>query len=312
MFSEQRIRGFLFYLCVIVFFMGLPPILSSTLGYKFNWRTLKFTKAGLIVLKTQPQGASIYLEQKLLPMKTPATINELLPGKYHLRFELESYYPWSSDVEVKAGKVTRLEKTILFPLRPDIKQLNKDKLSSFLIDEERETVYYINPENDIIYKTDLEGEHFQEIAGFLKISPPPTQWKLSPDRDKLLYFNINQIGIVNLTLDNQTSSLDSAFILNYPNGKIIDIFWHSDNYHLILIGNKNIEALEARPNCQPVILVTLNKRNSYAYYDIHTETLYFLDSQRAADGNLYDNLYKLELATPTLLRQELRKLKPNE
>ncbi len=112
MLHEQRIRAILFYLSVLIFLMGLPPILSSTLGYNFDKRTFKFTKAGLIVLKTQPQGASVYLDKKLLSFKTPATINELLPGKYELKFEMDKYYPWSGEVEVGAGKVTRLEKII--------------------------------------------------------------------------------------------------------------------------------------------------------------------------------------------------------
>lgn len=311
MFTDQKIRAFLFYLSVIIFLMGLPPILSFTLGYKFDRRTLKFTKAGLIVLKTQPAGANVYLNNGLLAPKTPTTINELLPGRYNLKIELEKYYPWSKDIEVEAGKVTRLERIILFPLRPNIEQLNKEKISSFLVEEERGAIYYFNPEEEIIYKSDLKGENFQEVSNFTRINPPPFGWKPSPDKEKLLYFNSSQVGVADISPSKDNHS-GFSFVLNYANGKIIDAFWHSDSYHLILLGTRFIEALEAEPNSSPVTLVNLNKRNSSAYYDVHTDSLYFLDSQRAAEGNFYDNLYKLELNSRVFLLQELRKLKSNE
>lgn len=311
MLNEQRIRAFLFYLSVIIFLIGLPFILSYALGYKFDRRTFKFTKTGLLVLKTQPSGASVYLNEKLLNVKTPAAIAELLPGRYSLRLELEKHYPWLNEVNVDAGKVTRLEKVILFPLRSNIKQLNRDRLSSFWVDEDRETIYYINPEDNSTYKSDLEGRDSEKIVDFLPLQPPAIKWKLSPDREKLLYFNAHQIGIVYLEPQNKISQ-DPPFVLNYSDDKIIDVFWHSDNYHLVLVSRKSIEALEAQPQTEPVLLVNLNKKNTACFYDTRTDTLYFLDSQRAADGNFYDNLYKLELNAKTFPLQDLIKLKSNE
>jgi hypothetical protein len=106
--------------------------------------------------------------------------------------------------------------------------------------------------------------------------------------------------------------VEPGFIFNYPKGKIIDVFWHSDSYHLILVSDKSIEVLEVEPQSQPLVLVALTKKDTSSYYDMHTDTLYFLDSQKAADGNLYDNLYKLQLDTRTFLLQEFIKLKSYE
>ncbi len=294
MLNEQRIRAFLFYLSVIIFLIGLPVILSFALGYKFDRRTFKFTKTGLLALKTQPSGASVYLDEKSLDLKTPASVTELLPGRYRLRLELEKHYPWFNEVNVDAGKVTRLEKIILFPLRPNIKQLNAERLFFFWVDEERAAIYYVNSEDNGIYKSDLEGQGSEKIADFLPLQTPAIKWKLSPDREKLLYFNARQIGIVYLKPQDKPF-LAPPFVLNYPEDKIIDVFWHSDSYHLILVGRRGIEALEAEPNAVPVALVNLSKRNTSCFYDAHSDSLYFLDYQKAADGNFYDNLYKLEL-----------------
>ena len=295
--GEQKIRAFLFYLGVFIFFIGLPFILSSALSYKFNPRIFRFTKAGLIALKTQPQGASIYLNGALLNEKTPATINELLPGEYNLRLELENYYPWSAWVSVEAGNVRRMDKIILFPLLPDIKQLNKEKISSFWVDKEKDKVYYLNQEESIIYKSDLEGENFELIGSFPPMRPLPIKWKISPDKEKLLSFNPHQIVVVNLRPSHKPYPTESPLVLDFPDRKIIDIFWHSDSYHLILITDSNIEVQEAILQSVPLDIVDLNKKNVSAFYDENKDMLYFIDNQKAADGKFYDNLFKLELGT---------------
>lgn len=310
--TEQKIRAFLFYLSVFIFLTGLPFILSFALGYKFDRRNFKFTKTGLIVIKTQPAGASIYFDKKLIKDKTPATLNELLPGTYNMRLELEHYYPWDYNINVEAGKVTRIEKVILFPLRPNIKQLNKERISNFWIDEEKGAIYYVNQQESSIYRSDLNGDNYEEIAEIIPITPAPLRWKVSPDRDKLLYFNEHQIGLAYLQPHREMLPPEFPFTLDYPPGKIVDLFWHSDSYHLIIVSNKNIEVLEAKPGSLPVTLVNLAKKNTFAFYNLRTDTLYFSDYQRAADGKLYNNLYKLELNAKVFPLRELIKLKPNE
>ena len=91
MLNFQRIRSSLFYLSVFLFFTGLPFIIAFSLGYKFNPHTLKFSKTGLIYVKTQPEGAKIYLNGKLIPDKSPATIHELVPAVYKVALELAQH-----------------------------------------------------------------------------------------------------------------------------------------------------------------------------------------------------------------------------
>lgn len=311
MVGGQRIRAILFYLSVAIFIIGLPFILSFALGYKFNTKTFKFTKAGLIAIKTQPEGASVYLGAKLLNAKTPVTINELLPGKYRLRLELANHYAWLGEVSVEAGKVLRLEKIILFPLRPDIAQLNKERISSFWVDEEKERIYYIDQDENIIYKSDLNGENFKEI-GVLPGDFAVKKCKISWDKQKLICFNLHQVAVLNLEPELDLTYANSALLLDYSNRKIIDIFWHSDNYHFILVTDRNIEIREASSESAPVNLVNLNKKNISAFYDRNKDTLYFVDSQKAEDSKLYDNVYKLELGTNFSPLKELIKSRSNE
>ncbi|MFH1198768.1 MAG: PEGA domain-containing protein [Candidatus Omnitrophota bacterium] len=311
--GEQKIRAVLFHLSVFIFIIGLPLILSSALGYKFNARIFKFTKTGLIAIKTQPSGAKIYLNGKLLNERTPASIQELLPGDYHIGLELEKHYSWASQVNVEAGRVTRLEKIILFPKRPNVKQINKGKISSFWLDEERKKLYYADQEARVIYSSDLDGENFKEIANLPEGFSSNIKCKVSYDKDKLLCFDPHKLAVISLKATDNGSERDSYFIIDYPDRRLIDIFWHSDNYHLVLITDRNIEVLEAKPQSAPVNLVNLNKKNIPIYYAPDTDTLYFSDSERAADGQMYDNVYKLELGNNIFYNlQNLMKPRANE
>jgi len=311
MLTEQRIRTVLFYASVAVFVVFLPFILSSALGYKFDRRNFKFTRTGLIFIKTQPAGASVYLDERILNEKTPTTINELLPGSYRIRLELEKHYPWTDEVVVEEGKATALDKIILFLLRPNVKQLNKAKFSFSWIDEELQVVYYVDYGDNGLYKSDLNGEHRQRIASLIMLSSPPLKHKVSLDRDKILYFNARQLAVAYINPSGRGNG-GAPFILDYLEGTVVEAFWHSDGYHIIVVRDDRIEVRESRPESKAVVLTYLNNKNSAAFYDKRSDTLYFLDAQPAADGNIYNNLYKIELSPWTFPWQDLIKRRHNE
>jgi len=311
MHREQKIRVVLFLLSAAVFFIGLPFILSSALGYRFNPRALRFTKAGLIAIKTQPAGASVYLDKKLINGKTPTTITELLPGRYHLRIVLEDYYPWAAEVDVEAGKVARFEKIILFPTRLDIEKLNSDNCLSFWFDDKRGIVYYINRQDRGIYKSDLNKEDLEKICDFSGELGVPVRWKVSADGEKLLCFDARRLVVVPLHPQGGAGVEISPFASNITQESIVDAFWHSDNYHIIFVTQKNISVVEARSDSKPLILAALNKENTSCYYDAKADTLYFLDLQQAADGALYNNIYRLDLNTRFSAFKEMLKLRTN-
>ena len=308
----QRARGFLFYLSLLLFFGGLPFILSFALGYKFNTHTLKFVKTGLIYIKTQPEGANIYINGKFNLEKTPASIQELLPGVYKINLALAKYYPWRSEVDVEAGKVSRIDKVILFPLRPDLQQLNQGEFSSFRVDIEKGAIYYLDQKNKVVYKSNLDGSNFDDIAGLPEKFDQINGWEVSPDKSKMFIFNPHQISVIFIDSRDDYAYSDSSVSLDYPQEKIIKVFWHSDSYHLIVLTNKHVAVVESRTLAKAVNLVELNKEATEAFYDNKRQVLYFSDSQKGPDGNNYNNLYKLELSPELYLLERLMKNKTNE
>jgi hypothetical protein len=298
-------------LSVFIFLVGLPYIISFALGYKFDRRSFKFTKTGLVSIKTQPPGASVFFDNMLLEDKTPVTINELIPGSYALRMELPGHYPYLSSVTIEQGKVTRLEKVILFPQRPDVKKLNKEVVTYFFVDEPKGLVYYVNDNERSVYRSEMDGSHFEKSAVFQAIFPVPKKWKHSPDREKILYYNTNQIGVVMASAgDKLLAGQAQSFIINYAPGGILEAYWHSDSYHIVLVTYAKVEIIEAQTDSIPVPILALNKRNTSSFYDLRADTLYFLDSQKANDGLFYDNVYKLELNAKLYPFKELMKLAP--
>lgn len=311
MFSEQRIRGVLFYLSVFAFVAGLPFILSFALGFKFNPRTFKFTKTGLISIKTYPQGAHIYLDSKLLDEKTPATIQELLPGVYDIRLELEEHYSWVTQVNVEPRKVVRLEKVIFFPVRPNIKQINQGAIASFYVDKERGRIYYLSQSENVLFVSDMEGEKFERLNSVPEgFNYPLKELKISPDREKIVFFNERQVCIVYLNPEKSLLYGQAPVLVSYPSQRITHIFWHSDSYHLIVITDKNIAIIESSPRINPINLVNLNRMASGFFYDIDKDMLYFRDLERGADGLTYENVYKLEINNKNSVLSNI--IKPNQ
>jgi len=296
MLNFQKTRGLLFYLSVLLFFIGLPFILAFALGYKFNTQTLKFVKTGLIFVKTQPAGAKIYLNGKLIPEKSPASMQELLPGAYKVTLELARHYPWKAQVEVEAGKVSRIDKVILFPERPNLQQLNQEKFSSFRVDPEKKAVYYLDQEKKVLYRSNLDASNFEDIASLPDKFTQVNGWEVSFDKKKLFVFNQHQISVI--FFDTQMDyEYSSTVFLDYPQEKIDDVFWHSDSYHLVVLTDKHVGVIESRWGAVPLNLVELSKAGAAVFYDTKEDTLYFSDSQRSPDGSFYNNLYKLKLST---------------
>lgn len=310
MITFQKIRGGFFYLSLFLFFTGLPFIISFALGYKFNINTLRFTKTGLIYVKTQPEGAKIYLNGRLLAEKSPASIQELIPGVYKIALELEQYYPWKGEVDVEAGQASRLDKIILFPIKPDIEQLNQEGFSSFRIKPERKLIYYLNQNKRIVYRSDLDSGNFEDIASLpadsaWNYAAQITGWDVAGDNKKMFIFNPHQISVIFFDTQNDYDFAGSFVFLEYPREKIINVFWHSDSYHLIVLTNKHIQVIESAVLTKPVDLVELNKQEALAFYDSKEDVLYFTDSPKKSEDKPDSNLYRLELNTNLYLLEKL-------
>ena len=119
-------RRILYTFFIIIFLIVTPWVCFYAAGYKLGPH-LQLQKTGSLVLKTEPDGAQIYLNGKIQRnfikklfnptqsyITTPAKIKRLRPGEYEVKLVLSGYWPWQKKITIRPGKITLLENITLF------------------------------------------------------------------------------------------------------------------------------------------------------------------------------------------------------
>lgn len=110
----------MFYLFLLIYVQVCPALILYSLGYIFNPVSRQVVRTGLVYLSTAPADADIFLGKSRYKYKTPASIAELIPGRYKVTVRKGGYRPWTHIVSIEAGKAAAFEKIILIPHTPKI------------------------------------------------------------------------------------------------------------------------------------------------------------------------------------------------
>ncbi|MBI2029184.1 PEGA domain-containing protein [Candidatus Gottesmanbacteria bacterium] len=112
----------------ITFIIGVSLLLIFYgRGYRFNLSQGSFEPKGLLVANSQPNGAQIFVNDKL-SSATNTTIT-LEPSWYNVRMEKEGYSPWQKDVRVQ-GEVVAKTDAVLFPINPSLSPITVSGVSN--------------------------------------------------------------------------------------------------------------------------------------------------------------------------------------
>ncbi len=111
-------------------------------GYRFDFGKKILTTTGILALSSSPQGASIYINDKLTSA-TNTSIN-IVPDWYDIRIEKEGYIPWRKRVPVKGEIVTKAE-ALLLPQTPTLKPLTTSGVLSPVLSPTGHQIAYIVP-----------------------------------------------------------------------------------------------------------------------------------------------------------------------
>ncbi len=285
----------MFLISLFSFLFLLPPILLFTFGYKIDWQSLRVLKTGLIWISSLPEGADVYLNGRPLDKKTPATIEELMPGKYSLSLLSEGYYAWQGDVDVEQGEVTSVSSAMLFPRIAQFDKLNFEEPAKFFIfNQDKNFIYYLIKASKIIHKVNFDSGELEEVINAETFPGEIEVISLSPDRKKLICYDTHHIALIHLPKER----LRKDFLINSKE-KIQQIFWHSDSEHFILLTNKDIRFYElfSESRGNVVVISKLSGRNHQVHYDQATDTLIFLNQQEAPDGRRYENIYRIVIGS---------------
>lgn len=100
-----KIRIVFFTITLII--VGVLGIFATyyARGYRFNLKTLKFQPNGILVLKSEPDGASVYINGEL-KAATNANIS-IAPGTYDVEVKKDGYLTWSKRLTIEKEIVTQ-------------------------------------------------------------------------------------------------------------------------------------------------------------------------------------------------------------
>lgn len=119
------------WLLIFVLFASVAfGVVFQSLGYKFNRQTKRVELTGMMLIKTVPKDADVYLDNEKLNQTTPLRLTKLLPNAYNVRISKNSYTDWEEVVNVESGKASIIEDVYLF---------NKDRVNlEISSDDERQ------------------------------------------------------------------------------------------------------------------------------------------------------------------------------
>jgi hypothetical protein len=143
--TKLRVLFFLITLIVV----GSVGLFASyyARGYKLDLKTFKFQPNGILVLKSEPDGASVYIDGDL-KTATNASIS-LSPGTYDVEVRRDGYFSWYKRLTIEKEIVTQATIS-LFKNVPSLSPVTTTGASNPLMSEDgSKIVYSILPGKDV-------------------------------------------------------------------------------------------------------------------------------------------------------------------
>ena len=111
---DIRLRRTISFTFIIAFIVCTPILLLYTTGFRYDFKKGQLQRTGALVLETAPTGAEVFLNGEKAKSKTPARLNNVLPGDYDIQITKPEHYPWKKKLTVKTQETTFAEDIILF------------------------------------------------------------------------------------------------------------------------------------------------------------------------------------------------------
>ena len=126
---------------IVVFTLGTAAFMYAR-GYRLNLRENSINPTGLLVLKSDPDGAQIFIDNEL--KSATNTTMSLPPGMYDIRIEKEGYISWIKTLEIKAEIVTE-ETAHLFKSAPSLTAITFSGVENPTPSQDMSKISYIAP-----------------------------------------------------------------------------------------------------------------------------------------------------------------------
>ncbi len=134
-----KVRVLFFTITLIV--VGLLGLFATyyARGYRFNLKTLNFQPNGILVLKSEPDGASVYVNGEL---KTATNANTSLPpGTYDVEIKKEGFFSWYKRLVIEKEIVTQATVS-LFKVAPTLTPITDSGVTNPIMSEDGSKIVY--------------------------------------------------------------------------------------------------------------------------------------------------------------------------
>lgn len=179
-----KIRVLLFFLGIAV--VGLLGFLALTYarGYRLDFKTLKFISKGILVVKTDPTGAQVFVNKDLVGASDSNF--SLSPATYDVEIRKNGFINWYKRLTIEKETVTEV-KADLFKSAPSFAPITQDGVTGPVSSDNFSQIAYAGSDGLWI----LENINFP--IGFAKDPRKITDgdlseasWQFSPDGRELL------------------------------------------------------------------------------------------------------------------------------
>ena len=138
----------IFFVVTLIIVSGLGIFATYyARGYRFDVKTLKFQPNGILVLKSEPDGASVYINGEL-KAATNANLS-IAPGAYDVEVKKDGYLTWSKRLTIEKEIVTQANVS-LFKTAPSLSPATLSGATNVVMSEDgSKIVYSVLPSRDL-------------------------------------------------------------------------------------------------------------------------------------------------------------------
>lgn len=184
-------------IAAVMFVLGFVIVFYAQ-GLRFNLKNFKITKTGLVFLATNQKSAEVYINNKLISTKLPATAT-LLPGYYQVEIKKPGYKTWGSRVFIEEELVSDFRDIILF----------RENIETFELNDENK-IKLLNTPIDLLAvnaESELNFNGYEIWVGntlVTRLSEPIERAIWYPDLNHIIYERSGQIKIIEKSGQNDT------------------------------------------------------------------------------------------------------------
>ncbi len=147
-----------------ILLMGLTILgVQFSQGYRFDLSQGKVKVTGLLVVKSKPTDAKVFLNGKL---SGASDVSLSLPkGEYEIKLVKPGYQPWIKKLRVEKGLVTQVEAK-LWPISPDLSKITYAGAKYPVLSPTKAEIAFVLPDSEAVVEWQLQpGLYILDLSG---------------------------------------------------------------------------------------------------------------------------------------------------